>query len=165
MAKNKWKAMVSECMPAMAANLNIGKEHLGSAKGKQCFFCATDAVENEHLLEKSKGGSNLPANVVPVCHAHRKASGVTNERLYTQAELDKIAKHWQSNNGDHENPMYNQHAYYAAIMRRYIIDAQNQMLEDFPELQEYFEFQNRDFAAAWLKKHGDVYKKVNEVKP
>jgi len=164
MAKNKWKAMVSECMPAMAANLNVGKEHLGSAKDKHCFFCGEPAKENEHLLEKSKGGSNTPANVVPVCHNHRKPSKTTNEQLYTFEELDMIEQHWDRNKGNHLNPMFEQHPYYAAIMRRYIIDAQNQMLNDFPELQQYLDFQNRNFSKNHWE-HYDVYKEVNKVKP
>lgn len=56
--------------------LRVGNTYAKNAPVKgECAYCGGPATEAEHVLPKSRGGSNAPENIVLSCHACNGSKG------------------------------------------------------------------------------------------
>jgi len=70
------------------------REYLLEKWGRQCAYCGAKAVplQVEHMIPKSRGGSNRVSNLTLACHACNQAKGTQTAAEWGHPDLQKQAK-------------------------------------------------------------------------
>ena len=67
--------VIPTLIPKLPGSVHSQKEHERLFPGQPCFYCGDAAQSVDHMIPRSKGGSNLIGNKVPACHRCNQMKG------------------------------------------------------------------------------------------
>ncbi len=105
MIMSNWKKLKSGEMHWSTTVREWLKEH---ENANLCIYCGADGkLTTEHILPTSRGGENIPDNVVKVCSSCNSSKG--SKRLYEWKGLEAKDKHHRIAEGKYLKYLYTLH--------------------------------------------------------